>query len=283
MTAGEAMKEVFDPKEMQEQILKETKESLWWLKEEIIIWIKEFFGESKIGKFFGDKLSALAASILGVETEKEKTKQEKVDETNNKQEKTKTEKVEKFDPNKGLVHIECVTENVTAFIEKVQTIAADLWINPNRLMHIMYKESKVDPQAVNEDTNATWLIQFNSDKGVDYKTIWGKRYTPAEIKNMDNLAQLDLVADYYKPYKGKINSYVDLYLVTLYPAAIWKPDDFVLWSEVSDSRAKEVGRKNNMNNGNPITVAHVKNRIAKDIPDNYIAQFDGTPQTPSTA
>jgi len=272
MVGEKLINEIIDPKELQKELLEWTKEELWSLKEDIVGWIKDFFGKSKIGQFFGNKLSALAASILWVEVDKEKD-----DEVEN------NNKIDPYSPSLGLVRLEKVTENAQEFGDKVVSIAQDLQINPNWLMHIMNKESWLNPQTENNNSWAVWLIQFNNDEGVDYKTINKTQYKISEIKNMNNLAQLDLVAEYYKPYKNKLNSYADLYLATLYPAAMWKPDDFVLWSEKSEAKAQEVGRKNNMNNWEPITVAHVKKRIAKDVPQNYIAQFDGAPQIPTTA
>ena len=285
MAAGEAMKEIFDPKEMTEEILKETKEELWWLKEEIVIWIKEFFGESKVWKFFGDKLSALAATILGVEAQAAEKDEETTKKEDNTANKNTANKIENYDETLWLIYLDLVKENQTAFANKVKEVAQNLNnTNPNRLMRIMYKESKLNPQEENSESWATGLIQFMPDnKNVSYKTINGQRYEISDIKNMSNLEQLDLLAEYYKPYKSKINSYEDLYLATLYPAALWKPDNFILWSEKSEAKAKEVGRENNMNNWKPITITHVKKRVANDLPNNYIAQFDGVPQPPTTA
>lgn len=274
MAVENLMKDILDPKELQKELLEWTKEELWWLKEEIVIWIKGFFGESKLGKFFGDKLSKLAASILGVEIDKEDKVQ--TDKTNRK--------IDPYNPSLGLLRLDKVAENIQEFSDKVISIAQDLQINPNRLMHIMKRESWLNPQAKNNNWGAVWLIQFMADnKDVDYKTINGKQYKISDIQSMSNIEQLNIVAEYYKTFKWKINSYEDLYLVTFYPVALWKPDNYILWSERSDERAASIWKQNPINDGKPISIADVKKRIAKDIPDNYIAQFDGVPQTPTTA
>lgn len=74
------------------------------------------------------------------------------------------------------------------------------------------------------------LIQFTRDKaGVEYKTIQGKKYQLSELAKMSFLEQMDVVEKYYKEAMGnrKVNSFIDTYLVTFFPAALGQPDDFV--------------------------------------------------------
>lgn len=79
---------------------------------------------------------------------------------------------------------------------------------------------------------------------VNYKTIDGKKYTMSKMRSMSNIEQLDLVYKYYKKFKGKIDSFEKLYLITFYPAAIGKPDNYIIGSEVSAQRAKKIGEQN---------------------------------------
>ncbi|MEG1499337.1 MAG: lytic transglycosylase domain-containing protein [Bacteroidales bacterium] len=115
-----------------------------------------------------------------------------------------------------------VKENKTEFLEKVKKIASNLCINPDWLMAVMKKESGMRATATNFITGATGLIQFMP------RTAVGLGTTCAELKAMSNVYQLNFVEKYYKPYAGRINSFVDLYLVTFFPAALGKQDDWIM-------------------------------------------------------
>lgn len=170
-----------------------------------------------------------------------------------------------------LLLIEKVSQNKEEFSEKIKKISKYLNINPNRLMWVINKESWFDHKIQNKSSWATWLIQFMP------KTAEWLGTTTEKLKNMTNVKQLNYVKKYYKPYKDKIKSYEDLYLATLYPLAIGKPDDYILWSE--NNRAEIIWKQNNMNNWKPISVAHVKTRLTNWVPENYIAQFETTQNT----
>lgn len=181
---------------------------------------------------------------------------------------TQAETDEIFDKTKELLYIDKITENKEEFDLKVREIAQNLDVNPNRLMQIMDKESSLNHKAINKDSGATWLIQFMPETAQ-----WLGTTTDA-LKNMSNIEQLDFVEKYYAQYADKIHSHTDLYLATFYPAALGKPDNYIIWSE--RGKEKIIGKQNNMNNKKPITVAHVKSWISKDIPGEYLAQFQTT-------
>ncbi len=188
------------------------------------------------------------------------------DETNREQNIEQNNWTEVFIWNRLLL-INKVKDNRQAFWEKVIKISKNLNINPNWLMWIMNKESGLNHKARNKNTKATWLIQFMPRTAENLGT------TIDQLKNMSNIEQLDYVEKFYLPKKDKINSYINLYLSTFYPVAVWKPQNFVLWSERSQARAESIGRQNNMNNGNPITKRDVERRISKWIPQEYRSQF----------
>jgi hypothetical protein len=114
-----------------------------------------------------------------------------------------------------------ISSNKEAFLAKVVSISAKLGIEANWLMAIMYKESTMNPRAVNSTTGATGLIQFMPN------TAQGLGTTTAAILNMTNLQQLDYVFKYFYPYRNRMTSYIDAYLAVFFPAAIGKPDDWV--------------------------------------------------------
>lgn len=123
----------------------------------------------------------------------------------------------------------------SAELQKVNEVASSLEINPNWLLAVMYFETAytLSPAKTN-NIGSVGLIQFTRDKaGVNYKTIGGRRYMLADLAKMTFIQQMDVVQAYYKEvYKmmkvSKLNSFVDVYLVTFFPAALNKANDYVL-------------------------------------------------------
>lgn len=146
-----------------------------------------------------------------------------------------------------------VKENKTVFLDKVKSISNKLLVDPNWLMAVMYKESRLNHKAVNGTTGATGLIQFMPS------TAQGLGTSTSALRNMSNIEQLDFVYNYYKPYRSKLNSYPDLYMATFFPAGLGKNDDFVL--QTSSISANTIARQNpaiNLNGDNQITVGEFK-------------------------
>ncbi len=121
----------------------------------------------------------------------------------------------------ALIFENLVTINKDQFIAKVRSIASKLFIDPNWLMAVMYKESGLNHRAVNSHGGATGLIQFMP------ATATGLGTTTQSLLAMSNVDQLDYVYKYFQPYKLKILSYPDLYLITFFPAALSKPIDYI--------------------------------------------------------
>jgi len=110
-----------------------------------------------------------------------------------------------------------------AFVEKVKKISANLGIDPNWLMAIMYFESAgTFSPSITNNIGATGLIQFipSTAKGLGTST--------SALKAMTAVQQLDYVEKYLKVYKGKYKSYIDVYFAVFFPLAIGKPDDWVI-------------------------------------------------------
>lgn len=186
-------------------------------------------------------------------------------EKNNEEEKYYN--IENLKP-EDLLYINEIKENQKQFWIKIIKISQNLWINPNRLMAVMKSESWLNHKIQNPNWNATWLIQFMPNTA---KWLWT---TINELKNMTNLKQLDYVEKYYLPYKDKIKSFRDLYLVTFYPLAVWKEENFIIWSEKSESYAKRVWKDNQaINEWKPISVWDFENWVLKKIPSNIRDQF----------
>lgn len=113
-----------------------------------------------------------------------------------------------------------------AFKEKVIRIAEDLGTDPNYLMAIMSFESggTFSPSIRNAaGSGATGLIQFMPSTARALGT------TTDELAGMTRERQLDYVARYFAPYRGRLNSIEDAYMAVLYPAAIGRGGDHVLF------------------------------------------------------
>lgn len=154
-----------------------------------------------------------------------------------------------------LIHIPISERD--SFLDKVNIISEDLGINPDWLMLVMWKESVgINPAIQNtkypvQNGYATGLIQFvpatagtvlygssynaKTDKANGYKI--GIQATN-QLKLMSGIKQLDYVKKYFLPYKGKLNSFHDLYLATFFPLGLGKPDNWVI--EASNISKKSV-------------------------------------------
>jgi hypothetical protein len=143
-----------------------------------------------------------------------------------------------------------------AFTAKVRGIAADIGIQPEWLMGVMWQESKLRPYARNATSGATGLIQFMPSTAKELGT------TLDALATMDAVTQLDYVLKYFRPYAGRLHSFADTYFAVFFPAAIGMPDDWVL--SAANLPASKVAAQNNIydiNRDGKITVAEVKDRL----------------------
>lgn len=132
----------------------------------------------------------------------------------------------------------------TTDLLKVVDVCDKLNIHPNWLMAVMNFETggTLSP-ATKNGIGSVGLIQFTRDKaGVEYKTINGVRYMLSDLAKMSFSKQMDVVYEYFKPFKGKIKSFLDLYLVTFFPIALGKSNDFVF--QTSGLSASLIARQN---------------------------------------
>ncbi len=155
--------------------------------------------------------------------------------------------------------------NRVAIINKIKGIALTLGIDPNWLMAVINFETAgtFSPSIQNSYTKATGLIQFMPT------TALGLNTTVSTLKEMDFFHQLDYVERYYRPYKSKIKSFVDLYLATFFPVAIGKPNNWVL--RANGITAQKIAEQNPIfNDGGKVTVGKIKRVILSRIPAQYV-------------
>ncbi len=154
--------------------------------------------------------------------------------------------------------IEYVKENKKEFALKVTDICNQLNIKPNWLMFVMWFESKLNPQAVNPISGSTGLIQFTPS------TARGLGTTTDVLKRMSNVQQLDYVLAYLRPYKGRMRTWVDVYLAVFYPRAMGKPD-FVITPDIIAKQNKIF----DLNKDLDISVKEIETALRKQIPEKY--------------
>src|SRR5690554_6118832 len=153
---------------------------------------------------------------------------------------------------------EYIKDDRIEFTEKVNNICTELRIEPNWLMFVMWFESRLNPQAVNPISGATGLIQFMPSTARSLGT------TTDVLKRMSNVQQLDYVLAYLRPYKGRMKTWVDVYLAVFYPKAMGKPD-FVITSDIVAKQNKIF----DLNKDLDISVKEIETALRKKIPEKY--------------
>jgi hypothetical protein len=115
-----------------------------------------------------------------------------------------------------------------AFRDRVRAIANDLRCSANDLMTCMAWESgrTFSPSVRNAaGSGAIGLIQFMPTTAAALGT------TSEKLARMTAEQQLDLVARYFAPFKGRLRNLGDMYFAILWPDGIGKPDDAVIWTK----------------------------------------------------
>lgn len=155
----------------------------------------------------------------------------------------------------------------TSQLNKVIEVANKLGFNPNWLLAVMYFETgRTFSPSVRNNIGSVGLIQFTRDKkGVEYKTIYGTKYYLNDLAKMTFENQMDVVYEYYKPFKNKVKSFLDCYLVTFFPLALGQPNNFVF--KTSGLSASLIAKQN------PAFDKNKDGQITKDEVLNYFSSL----------
>ena len=160
-----------------------------------------------------------------------------------------------------------------AFKLKVIRIAQSLDTDPNFLMAIMSFESNgFNPQARNPHSGATGLIQFMP------KTATNLGTTTDALARMTAEQQLDYVAKYFAPYKGRLKTLDDAYMAVLWPPAIGQGSNYVLFS--SPSTAYQQNQPLDVNKDGKVTVAEATSFVRKKLGSTAPVPI-GSPTSPA--
>ena len=126
----------------------------------------------------------------------------------------------------------------SVFRERVRWIADTLALDPDDLMACIAWETgrTFSPSVKNmAGSGATGLIQFMPSTAKSLGT------TTAALAKLTAEDQLNFVYKYFRPYQGRLRTLSDVYMAILWPKAVGKPDDYVLF----DGRAGGVAYRQN--------------------------------------
>lgn len=179
-----------------------------------------------------------------------------------------------------LTLIQNIPESIrVAFEQKVVAIAQRLSVkygvefDPDWLMVVMWKESRLNPQAVNKVSGATGLIQFMPATAIAFGT------TTQYLYSLNHLQQLDWVEKYYSQSflaKKKPSNLYDAYFAVFYPDLIGRPDSYTL-SRVGQ-RIYIQNRGLDIDKDGDIQVSDIKGWLIRSLPGGIIVEKKSHPQ-----
>ena len=121
------------------------------------------------------------------------------------------------------------------FRSYVREIGARLGVDPNYLMACIAFETgrTFSPSIRNAaGSGAIGLIQFMPSTAQALGT------TTEALSKMSAVQQLAYVEKYFRPRKGELKTLSDVYMAILWPGAIGKPEDYVLFRESDRNHPK---------------------------------------------
>lgn len=124
------------------------------------------------------------------------------------------------------------------FRARLFEIAAALGVEPDYLMACMAFETAESfrPDIRNAaGSGAIGLIQFMP------ATARGLGTSTEALAKMSAVEQLDWVRMYFKPYAGRLHTLSDVYMAILWPKAVGKQEDYVLFTRPSIAYTQNAG------------------------------------------
>ncbi|MFZ0930716.1 MAG: transglycosylase SLT domain-containing protein [Syntrophobacteraceae bacterium] len=158
------------------------------------------------------------------------------------------------------------------FREKVTDICKELGTDPDNLMACMAFESgkTFSPSIKNAaGSGAVGLIQFMP------ATAQALGTTTEDLAAMTAEEQLDYVAKYFSPRKDEISSLEDVYMAILWPAAIGKPLDYVLFDKDDPDHPKRYIQNQGLDidRDGKITKAEASNRVREKLEKGLLDEY----------
>lgn len=115
------------------------------------------------------------------------------------------------------------------------------------------------------------LLQFIAPTAISLGT------TLAALAKMSFIEQMDYVEKYLRPYKSKMKSIDDVYMAILWPKAVGKPDDYVLFDSTNTKQYKAFIQNKGLdiNKDGKIIKAEVCKKIRKMLDKGLSPEFYG--------
>lgn len=162
-------------------------------------------------------------------------------------------------------------------VEAARAIGCD----PSRLSACIAFESRWDPAAYNAASGASGLIQFMPGPRGSAVALGT---TTDAIRRMSRVEQLELVRRYFAPYVGKLRTLSDVYMAILWPRAVGKPEDYVLFSAAdTESRAYVQNKGLDVNADGVITKAEATAFVARRLQEGLLPQNAADSETQPAA
>lgn len=118
------------------------------------------------------------------------------------------------------------------FVKRVVSMCETLKMDSNGADHMMscmaWESGETFSPSIKNGagSGATGLIQFMPKTAISLNT------TVEDLAKMTAVQQLEYVEKYFKPHKGKLKTLSDLYMAILWPKAIGKAEDYVLFDKI---------------------------------------------------
>lgn len=125
----------------------------------------------------------------------------------------------------------------SVFKTKVLDVCSRLQCDPSFLMAAMAFETgeRFKSNTVNKASGATGLIQFMP------ATARALGTTTAALAQLSEVDQLDWVEHYFRPFRGRLKSLSDLYMVILWPAAVGRPEAHAIFRSPAKTYKQNAG------------------------------------------
>jgi spore coat assembly protein SafA len=158
------------------------------------------------------------------------------------------------------------------FRQKVREIADSLKTDPNYLMACIAFESgeTFSPSIPNKaGSGAIGLIQFMPSTAQSLGT------TSEELASMSAVEQLNYVEKYFKSSRGKLATLDDVYMAILWPAAVGKPLDYVLFEKDDPDHPRRymLNAGLDFNKDGFVTKAEAADRVREALAKGKLPQF----------
>ncbi|HVN93124.1 MAG TPA: hypothetical protein VMT38_05485 [Terracidiphilus sp.] len=123
-----------------------------------------------------------------------------------------------------------------AFKARLIEAARNIGVDPNFLVSaIAFETGETFSASIQNASGATGLIQFTPATATELGT------STAELAALPAEDQMHYVEQYLLPYRNMLETVEDVYMAILWPAAVGKPNSWVLFSEGSPEYGRNAG------------------------------------------